>query len=350
MIDIYETRTMLRALEEIPKPLTFLKDTFFHNTPILSETDSIDIDVVKENRLLPVYVRPVQEGHVVQGGGFTTNTYKVPYIKEKIPTHAGQLFARAAGETVYSASTPMQRAAQKFNSELLKLERMFTRAEEIQCMQGMFEGKVTCKNEAGTAIQVVDFGLPATHNLASNAGHTLWNSIAKNALLKQLRDWRKIIVKDSGVNPTHLLLGTDAADDFIRVLDPDTATVGNSASSIRIDRGVVDPAFVKGTPGVIYWGYIKEVDLFIYSYDEYYWDGSANQPLVPAKKVWMGSPNARFDRHYAAIQDMDSLIAVSRFVKSWVVPDPSVRWLMMQSAPLMAPHQVDSFLVAAVLS
>lgn len=341
---------MIASLVEMFHPSTFLRDTFFRNT-ILSNTEFIDIDIEKGKRRVAVYVRPVQEGHIVETDGFSTKAYKAPYIKEKMQTVAGSLLKRTTGEMVYSTRTPLQRAQEKLNKELIELDEMHTRAEEIQCMQAMTTGIVTCKNEDGVAIDAVDFGLDATHKLTLTGG-ALWNDsgFKKNALLAQLRTWRKVIVKDSGINPDHLILGSDALDQFLAVLDPDSATVGNSASSIRVDRGVIDPAFVPGTPGVIYWGYIKEVDLYVYSYDEYYLDGSTVTPLWPAKKVWMGSVNARFDRCYAVIQDMDALYAVPRFPKQWREQDPSVDWLMLQSAPLMCPHQVDSFLCAQVLT
>ena len=41
--------------------------------------------------------------------------------------------------------------------------------------------------------------------------------------------------------------------------------------------------------------------------------------------------------------------ALPYFPKSWVEPDPSIRYLMMQSAPLIVPTKVDASLYAGVL-
>jgi hypothetical protein len=347
-IDLYDPRVMLQALEQKPPVRTFLLDTFFKNTRMSTET-KIDLDIWKGKRRVAVYVSPVEEGHIVKHDGkFATRSYEAPYIKEKIPTKAGDLLKRLRGEPVYGGSSPLQRAAKLFADEATELDEMVTRAEEIQAAQGLFTGHVIVNDENGHAKDDIDFGLSATHNLTAATVPSLWTAdgFKKNAFLAQLRGYRKTLIKDSGFQPTDIILGSDAADQAMVILDPDSN--GSPVSNFRITRGQIDPQNLPN--GVTYWGYITELGCDVWSYDEYYWSGSDNLPIVPAKKMWMGSRNARYDRNYGAIQDMDSLLAVPRFPKSWITPDPSVRWLMLQSAPLMAPHQVDAFLVAQVLA
>jgi hypothetical protein len=43
------------------------------------------------------------------------------------------------------------------------------------------------------------------------------------------------------------------------------------------------------------------------------------------------------------------MFAVARFPKSWITDDPSVRWVQMQSAPLLVPVQIDAIVSATVL-
>lgn len=344
-IGLYDPRVMLQALEQIPPVRTFLLDTFYKNT-INSLTPSIDLDIRKEKRDVAVYVTPVEEGHIVKRRGYVTRSYTAPYIKEKMKTTAGDAFKRMQSEPVYGGMTPLQRAAKIFADELQKLDEMITRAEEIQAAQGLFTGKVTINDENGNAKDVIDFGLKPTHNLTLT-GTDLWTdpSMKKNSVLAQLKKNRRTLIQDSGFQPTDIVLGSDAADQLMTLLDPDTA--GSPISNFRVVRGAIDPQLLPS--GVTYWGNIAELGCDVWSYDEWYWDGSANQPIVPPKKMWMGSRNARYDRNYGAIQDMEALISVSRFPKTWVTDDPSARWIMLQSAPLMAPHQVDAFLISQVL-
>ena len=70
---------------------------------------------------------------------------------------------------------------------------------------------------------------------------------------------------------------------------------------------------------------------------------------MPAGYVMMGSSGARMTRHHAAIQDLRSLAVVEYFPKTWEQEDPSQEWLMLQSAPLTCPHQVDSTAYAKVI-
>ena len=96
-------------------------------------------------------------------------------------------------------------------------------------------------------------------------------------------------------------------------------------------------------------GYLNEVNCDIWTYDEWYIDDNGvEQPMIPLKKVIMLSSRIRAVRHYAAIQDMKAIAAVNRFPKSWEVEDPSVRFVMLQSAPLMGLHQPDGVICATV--
>ena len=109
---------------------------------------------------------PVEEGHIVKHDGkFATRSYEAPYIKEKIPTKAGDLLKRLRSEPVYGGSSPLQRAAKLFADEATELDEMVTRAEEIQAAQGLFTGHVIVNDENGHAKDDIDFGLSATHNL-----------------------------------------------------------------------------------------------------------------------------------------------------------------------------------------
>ncbi len=339
MIDMYDSRVMLQALEQMPPVRTFLRDTFFRNV-ITFITSKVDIDVVKGKRRRAVYVSPRDKGHVSDRAGYSTETYEAPYIKEQKVLSPEDLLKRAPSENVYSASGPQARVAEFMRKDLAELDDMVTRAEEIQAAEAMFNGYINTRDG-----KKITFPLDATHNLTLSGG-TLWSAIAKNALLTQLRNWRELLSKDSGMVPTDLILGSDVVPVVLNILDPDTVNAG--LSSFRIDRGQID---VRNLPnGVIYLGYIKEVGVDVWAYNEYYHNGTADVAMVPAKKIWMGSRNARFDRLYGVIQSFDSLYAVPRFPRSWTDKNPEVRIVEMQSAPLLVPHQVDSYLTATVVA
>ena len=82
-------------------------------------------------------------------------------------------------------------------------------------------------------------------------------------------------------------------------------------------------------------------------YDEWYLDDNGDeQPMMPVDKILLGSTRTRNARLYGAIQDLDAGadFAVSRYPKSWTEKDPSMRFVMLQSAPLVALLQPDAFM------
>jgi hypothetical protein len=118
----------------------------------------------------------------------------------------------------------------------------------------------------------------------------------------------------------------------------------------RVNVGEINPRSLGN--GVRYIGTLTELNLDIWTYDEYYvdeWDNNTEKAMMPEDKVLLGNPAAYARRQYGAIQDLSALASVARYPKSWTEEDPSARFVMLQSAPLPSLHQVDAFLCATVL-
>jgi len=345
VINLYETRRMLGVLEQIPPAPTFLRNTFFRNT-ILHDTDTIDIDIVKQGRRVVPYVRPVQQGVVMERGGFATKSYKMPYIKVKRPSEADKYFTRSAGNTVYGEQSPAQRAAKEFTDDLAELSANLDAEEERQAAEAIFTGRVTIRNEKGVAFHNVDFGLD---NIETLTGTAKWsdNSQNFNTVLEYLRNKRKSITRTGAPSPTHIIVAPDVADVMIKIFNP--AGQQSLISSIRADRGQID---IRNLPdGVTYIGEFKELGCDIYSYDGTYLDlDNIVKPYAPAGMIAMLSTNARYDRNYGAIKNFHAgFVSVPRFPHTWIEQDGSARFLQLESAPLYALHQVDSVAIAKVL-
>lgn len=338
---LFDTRNMLAALEQMKPPRSFLKDTFFGGEQNQSHTDSVDIDIKKGARRLAPYVRPVSQGVVVSRIGFKAYSYKPPYIKPKMVTTAQDFLKRGFGETIYSSNdSPMQRAEKQVGSDLMELNEQITRREEQQASQLLQTGKVTVNGEGYTDYEI-DFGIPATH-LVTLTGTDLWTNAASTPL-QDLKTWKRLIAKDSGLVPTDIIMGSSALDAFLA-----HASVTDALDTRRIDLGLIAPE--SEVEGVIFYGRLKEVGCDLWSYEEYHYDQATNTdvPVVDANKVLMGSRRARCSVNYAAIQDLKANAAVPRFPKSWEKEDPSVRFILLQSAPLLALNQVDAFICGTV--
>ena len=335
-ISMFETRTMLAAMEKMFFPKTFLLDMFFKVKNTFT-TENVDIDIIKGKRRLAPFVSPLLEGKVVDRAGITTRSFKPPYIKEKMRFSGSDILKRQAGETIYQGnSDPSTRAQQQLGKDLLELDSMITRREEWMAAKALFEGKVQCKGD-GIDVQV-DFLRDA--NLIITLNNLFWGD-ADGVPITNLKAWKMLVAKLSGIVPDALILGEDVVMPFL-----ENAQVQKFMDKTKITLGQINPQELPS--GATYYGSVESLD--IYSYSEWYLDDNgALQPMVPAKKILLGSTRARAERLYGAIQDLEATAAVARFPKSWETKDPSARWIMLQSAPIPAPLDTDAFLTATVV-
>lgn len=345
-IDMYNTRTMLQALEQRTPPKTFLLDTFFKGVRQFA-SKYVDIDIVKGQRRLAPFVSPNLPGKVRSRDGYTTRTYAPPYLKPKMPCRAEDLLQRSPGNTVYGAESMAQRAARMVGEDLANLDQDITRREEWMAAQALDAGTIAVVGDGVN--DTVDFGMDANHKVTLS-GTDLWSAPSTANPLDDLVDWSQLVAKDSGLTPDVCIMGLSAWKAF---RDFYIAKGANVVSPIQITLGKIDPKALPG--GVSYMGSVNEsgLALDIYTYQEWYVDDNGvTQPMVPLKKVWLGSTQAQNARLYGAILDMEANenFAVARFPKSWIEKDPSVRWIMLQSAALMALLQPDGHLSAQVLS
>ena len=137
------------------------------------------------------------------------------------------------------------------------------------------------------------------------------------------------------MSPNVAVFGSDVIDAFLN-----HDQVKDALDTRRVDLGQIDPQVLPD--GATYYGYIKDCGLDIYGYDEWYLDDDGNeQPMVAADKILLGSDRTRNAKLYGMIQDLDAegAYAVPRYPKSWTTKDPSTRFVMLQSAALVAMLQ-----------
>lgn len=340
-VGLFETRTMMAAVLEMHSPRTFLLDSFFPNVETFS-TESVDVDIYKGKRKLAPFVSPVAEGKVLNRDGYTTETFKPPYVKPKRPTRAQNFLDRTPGEAVYTGTlTPQQRAAQELGKDMMDLMESIIRREEWMASQALTTGKVLVVGEGVDA--EVDFNMGASHNVTLS-GSDLWTDPDSNPI-QDLRNWKRMIAQDSGVTADRVIIGSS-------VVDPLYDRLKDKLDTRRIDLGMIKPEQLPN--GVTYIGYLSDPGVDIFTYDEWYVDDAGNeQPMVPVDQIIFGSTRARTTRAYGAIQDVDAigagLVEAQYFPKSWIVPDPSARFVMLQSACLVIPTQIDAFMTATVI-
>lgn len=342
-MDIFDTLTMMEAIEQMPTPRRFLMDTFFNAAnPETFGTESVTIDIMKGQRKMAPFVHPTLPGSVSQRTGISSSTYKPPYIQPKRVTRAELILKRGAGESPFSTRTPLERAGERLGRDLVELDNQITRREEWMCAQALTTGRIRVIGEG--VDDTIDFLMEDTHKVTLATGR--WNT-ADSDPIGNLRQWRRLITKDSGHSANVAVLSAEAQDAF-----HNNDAVLKQLNNRRVDLGMIKPELLPD--GVTYLGYLNDPGIDLYAYDEWCLDDEGDeQPLVPAGGLILGATGTANAMLYAAIQDMaaieSGLVEAARFPKSWVTEEPSQRWLKVQSAPLPGLLEPNAFLFAKVV-
>jgi hypothetical protein len=89
----------------------------------------------------------------------------------------------------------------------------------------------------------------------------------------------------------------------------------------------------------------------VYVYNGTYVDPITNlsAQVLPDYTVIIGGSAIRGYKAFGAIRDEKAGLQARKFFsKSWIEEDPPVRYIMMQSAPIMVPFYPDAMLAATV--
>lgn len=337
-INIYDTRTMMAALNLMVPTYTFLRDTFFSNTETFV-TEAIDVDVKKGKRKMAPFVAPRIGGVVMDRQGFTTKTLKTPKIAPERVITVDDIRNRSMGEGIYSAKTPEERARELLANDLIELDDYITRREEWMCREILLNGKMTLVGEGFE--QEVDFGLTNKETLAGTA---LWTNPDSDPI-SDLKRWRLAVIQKTGKAPDIVVMASDVVEVFMK-----HPLVKELFDISRINIGMLEPSIQ--SPAITFVGRLPIIGAEIYSYDEWYLtDNSTEEAMIPAGHVILASRNMN-KRLYGAVTQIENKEFVTiegmRVPKSWTDDQNEVKKLRITSRPLPVPDDVDGWYVAIV--
>lgn len=349
-MDIFDTKTMLKALDTTPPAHSYLRDTFFGNVEEF-DTAKIDIDIRRGKRRMAPFVHPKIGGKTMERDGYRVDTFEAPEVSPDMVTTADQMLKRGIGETVYGAADPNVRAARQLGKDLAELDEAITRREEWMASQALFTGGIEVKGDGYDEVLSYWPTNPLEKPYTALSGDARWNKPDADISSDLLAAARKIR-QGSGVNPTQVLLGTDALDAFLA-----NPNFMKQLDYRRVDLGHIDPKQLPN--GVTYWGFHKGSALDIFSYDEWYVAENGDElPMVPTDLVLLGSPNVRTTMAYGCATLMrgtgdnsaPEFFAKRRVPDSWTQrKNPAGRIVQIKSRPLPIIHQIDGFHVLKVV-
>lgn len=336
-MDIFSTGVLARVVAELPAPAPFILNSFFRT--IQTETsEEIHFDVDKGRRRLAPFVSPIVAGKVVQSQGYVTQTFKPAYVKDKRVFDANRPFKRLAGERIGGDLAPAQRLQAALAADLNDQLGMLTRRQEVMAIEALRTGKVTVKGDQYPEV-LLDFGREATLTKVLTLG-ARWGEAGVSPL-KDVQDWSMAVTQNSGAVANTIVMDVKAWQLF----SADPAVV----KLLDRFRGADQLNSTVLGEGGRYMGNIGDFDIWVYAGWYEHPDTGALTPYLPDYTVIITGPELEGTRAYGAIRDEQAgFQAVPFFSKSWVEPDPAVRFLLMQSAPLPVPYRVNASMCATV--
>jgi hypothetical protein len=340
-MNLYDTAVLNGVVQSLKRPKAFLLNTVF-GTVQTSTAEHIVVDMLIGNRRVAPFVSPLVAGKVATQDGFVSKTFKPAYVKPKAVVDANRHFTRQAGEQIGGSLNPQERLMATVRSILEDHADQIARRLELMAAEALRLGQVTVTGE-GFPTQVVSFSR-ATALTITLTGVDRWSE-ASATPLDDIEAWAEMVHKTEGAVITNIVMDPDAwaafrkSESVLKLLDVRRAA-GNP-----VELGpsqYVGGAQMKGTIG----------SFNIWVYSEYYTDPETDAitPLLPSGTVLGFGPNVEGVQAFGAIRDEASgLQALPIFAKSWVQEDPSARFIMSQSAPLVYPRRPNGSFAATVL-
>lgn len=342
-VDIFSTQVLNKTVEYLDRPASFLLDTFFGQVQT-ADTEEIFFDIDKSKPRLTPFVSPLVAGKVVAESGYDTKSFKPAYAKDKRRFDPSAPLKRNIGETIGGVLTPQQRRDAALSRSLTNQLENLTRREEVMASEALRLGQVTVSGDNYPTV-VVNFQRDAALTVTLT-GVNRWGQAGIKPL-DNLEDWASLVQTKSGA----------AAKTVI--MDPAAWRLFRSSDDVKalltIYRGTnaafqVDPIVRgQGNEKARFIGTIGDFDVWVYN-DVYTDDLGNTVPMLPTNTVILGSPvNVEGTRCYGVIQDEKAAYRAQRyFSKSWLEEDPAVRWLLLQSAPLVVPYRPNACFCATV--
>ncbi len=340
-MEIYSTNAMLATVRTLLRPKTFLLDNWF-KTIQTEEAEEVHFDVEIGNRKVAPFVGPETKAKTIERDGYRTDTFKPAYVKPLTTLKPRDTLKRAMGEQIGGMQlTLQQRRALAVAETLMDHTAQITRVQEIMAASALVSGTITVEGE-GFETQFVNFNRNSALKITL-AGSDLWSAGTSNPLNDI----------DEAIEKVHELEGADI--DSI-VMDPFAWRAFRKNADVRealdnrraVGVGPIELGTISLAKGAKYVGSIGSVNYYVYS--EYYTDADGvTQPLLPAGTVIGISSDLGGVRAFGAILDEEALIATEFYPTSWVEKNPSARFVMTQSAPLVVPTRPNSTFSMSVL-
>lgn len=324
--NLYDFRSLTTAINNLETAPSLILDVVFKQKNQNFST-AIDVDVESNGvaKSLAPFVAPLQEGKVIKALGYTTKTIKFPRIRVKKQLSARDVLAlRGIGDSIYvgEAATVDSSKNSKIAREQLSLKNLISRRIEWMASQAL-RGKISYTSD-DLAFEI-DFGMQDSHKPTLAAGADI---------IAAIRSYKNLILQATNLTADTALIGSAALD---RLLADEK--VQKLLDNRNIAAGNID------AQGQNYVGRICGVDIYECA-EQFLDEAGASHSMIDDNAFVLLSSAAKFTQEFGLIEDLDAQVGMEFFSKMWNEKDPSVAWLLAESAPLPVVYQPDAVVYA----
>lgn len=340
-MNIFTTAFLNGVVDSLLRTPSFLLDLFF---PLVvnSEQEEIKFDVEDGKRRIAPFVHPLKEGKLVEDLGYQTKTFTPAYIKDKRVFDPSKALKRRAGERIGGEMSNIDRARANLAVALDDQLEMLTRRLEVMGAEVLRTGKSTITGEGYPSV-VVDFGRAVGHTVTLGAG-SKWGDAGVKPL-DNLEDWALTVAQASGATVTDVVFTVGAWRKFRENAD------AQKAIDIQLGQLANFQIPIASVEGLEFKGTIGSKRLWVYT--GWYVDPQTGNEVAIIQDGWVilvAANGLLGTRHFGAIRDEEAGFQAREFFsKSWITPDPAIRYLLMQSAPLIVPYRPNASMAVQVI-
>jgi len=343
-------RTLTRAVNLIKTPADFLQTLLFSDHEPVA-TDTIELSYLDGDREAAPFVKKNGGSILVAGDDSTFATVSAPNIRISANLDPSKLIEeRRPGDLVFVDGSDVLDSAQRYIAQRQsRMKERINHTIEVLCSQ-LIQGQIKYQVDGQDNFQIT---LPrdAGHSITLSGGAE-WNGGTATSIhiLEDIKTAKSLVADKLGMAPTDVILGSEAATYFTRNAEirgllqvPGNILVGSLDFTQQYAKS--GALFLGRVGGLNFWEYGRQINV----------NGVATS-LIRAKyaEFVTTDPSAETVIYYAAIPDIDAIesgeFIGEIFSKTWTLPDPSVRKLLLHSRPLPWMRKANAFVSMKVIS
>lgn len=352
--NIFETHTLLMAIERLTPANSFLRDRYFP-TNVASDvfaTDDVLVEYKDGSKKLAPFVAPRKGGVTILRNGYTMERYTPPFVAPKRSLSYDDLSKRGFGEALFTQLTPAQRQQTLILKDADELGEFITRREELMAAETMLTNGCVMKHIADEVTEGDEMDVHFYEGAENPAQFT--PAISWDNPDAHIMDDLKIMVRmltSKGLRASELVCSPDVADAIIK-----NNEIKEFLNNRRYELGSVEPETLAPGAAIVAKLNVGGRIISIISYDETYTDDDGNdKQYIPSGKCILTAP-ACGRTLYGAVTQVEQAdgefhtYAGKRVPKYLSSAEGNTRSLTISSRPLLVPNNKNPFIAADVLA